>query len=323
MPVSAFLSYSHVDDKRLERLHKHLAMLRRDGQLQAWTDHDILAGDILDTQVRKNLDDSTLFIALVSPDYLASNYCYEKEFQHALALHGQGGLRIIAVVLEPCDWQNSPLHQFLVLPKDGRAVADWTNENTAYLNVVTEIRRVLAQGEAAVSTMAAAAPPAAGTSVRRVKVKQDFDTIQKADFADAAFDVFRSYFEKSCTELEQASDQTRARFELMDSTAFTCTIVNRAKTRGGEAYITVRNTKRGQRSIGDISYVHERHAGPGTSNGWFGVEADEFRMYLTSGMDVSGRKATQLTAEQAATQLWDNRTPPRTLVDRALPVHLG
>ncbi len=306
MPVSAFVSYSHVDEKRLERLHKHLAMLRRDGQLKDWTDHEILAGEKLDLAVRNHLENSALFIALVSPDYLASQYCYEKEFEHALALQAQGRLRIVAVIIEPCDWQNSPFHQFLVLPKDGKAVADWTNENTAYLNVVTEIRRVLASGDAPPPPVAAAAAPVDQPTTRRVKLKQDFDAIQKAEFADEAFEAFRSYFERSCGELHQASDKIKARFEVMGPDAFSCTVVNRAKLQGGEAFITVRNTKGGPMAMGAISYVHQRHAAPGTSNGWFGVEADEYRMYLTSGMDVTGRKAAKLTAEQASTQLWDD-----------------
>src|SRR3954452_18293023 len=154
MPVDAFISYAHVDDKRRERLHKHLVMLRRDGLLRDWSDHEILVGDRIDTEVDTALDRSGLFVALVSPDYLASSYCYEKEFQRAQELEMAGRLRIAAVILEPCDWLNSPFSKLLVLPKDGKPVSDWTNENTAYLNVITELRKVLTasidQGERAV-----------------------------------------------------------------------------------------------------------------------------------------------------------------------------
>ncbi len=81
MPAKAFISYSHADEKALERLHKHLAVLRRDGTLEAWTDHAILAGGRFDQEIVKSLNASSIFIALVSPNYLASSYCYEKEFQ--------------------------------------------------------------------------------------------------------------------------------------------------------------------------------------------------------------------------------------------------
>ena len=45
MSLNAFISYSHADNKFLEDLHKHLAMLKRERALNAWSDHDILAGD--------------------------------------------------------------------------------------------------------------------------------------------------------------------------------------------------------------------------------------------------------------------------------------
>lgn len=306
MPITAFVSYSHNDDKRRERLHKHLAMLQRDNLLKAWTDHEVLAGDKLDDAVRRNLEDSGLFIALVSPDYLASSYCYEKEFLHALSLQDKGRLRIVAIVVEPCDWQNSPFHQFLVLPKDGKPVSEWTNDNSAYLNVVTELRRVLEHPAAAGAAQAIASPTGASIAPRRVKVKQDFDAIQRAEFADEAYETFRSYFERSCAELGQVSDQIKARYELMGPTAFTCTVVNRGKLQGGEAHITVHNTKGSRHSFGAISYLNQRYAAPGSSNGSYSVEADDYRMYLVAGMSLTGNREAKLTAEQAATRLWDD-----------------
>jgi hypothetical protein len=43
-----------------------------------------------DDTIASVLKDSRLFLALVSADYLASNYCYEREFQHALELAAAG-----------------------------------------------------------------------------------------------------------------------------------------------------------------------------------------------------------------------------------------
>ncbi len=76
MTTEAFISYSHTDDSRRERLHKHLITLRRDGLLQAWSDHEILAGDRLTKKIDAAIDKSGSFIALLGSDYQASNYCY-------------------------------------------------------------------------------------------------------------------------------------------------------------------------------------------------------------------------------------------------------
>lgn len=305
MPVNAFISYSHADAAALERLHKHLAMLRRDSFIKAWTDHEILPGDSLDESIRSSLEGSGLFLALVSPDYLASNYCYDKEFQRALILMKASRLRIVPIIVEPCDWQNSPLGQLMALPKDGKPVSEWTNANTAYLDIVGGLRRILTAPAPSSTTEVKKASREAVP--RRVRVKQDFDSIQKAEFADQAYEIIRGYFEASCKELTDVGESTlKAKFEIMDATAFTCTVVNRAK-KSGEAHITIRNSKRRRGFFGDITFVYERHAPGNTSNGHVGVEADDYSLYLTLDNFSSGRsREEKYSAEQVADRLWSD-----------------
>jgi hypothetical protein len=140
--AKAFISYSHRDEKALERLHTHLATLRREKTIMAWYDREILAGDEIDHEISSNLRESEIFLALVSPDFLASNYCYEREMARALERHAEGTLRVVPIILEPCDWKSTPLGKLKALPKDGKAISTWKNENVAYLDVVTELRRI-------------------------------------------------------------------------------------------------------------------------------------------------------------------------------------
>lgn len=190
MAVIAFLSYSHTDTKHLERLHKHMAQLLRDGIFETWSDHAIVPGSNLDNEVLTALRGSQVFIALVSPDSLASNYCYEKEFEAAQKLEAEGRLHI--VIVEPCDWLSSPLKSRMALPKDGKAIPEWTNENVAYLNVIQGLRAVATSTHKKPSgpTGERDAPEVGG---RRLKIKQEFDTIQRRDFADEAFRVIRDF----------------------------------------------------------------------------------------------------------------------------------
>lgn len=51
MAARVFVSYSHADDALLQRLHKHLAQLQRDGSLSGWYDRDIQAGGHLDAEI--------------------------------------------------------------------------------------------------------------------------------------------------------------------------------------------------------------------------------------------------------------------------------
>lgn len=65
--MEAFISYSHADEKMLERLHKHLAMLQREGALTTWSDHSVLPGSQLGSDIDQNLDRSDLFLSVLSP----------------------------------------------------------------------------------------------------------------------------------------------------------------------------------------------------------------------------------------------------------------
>jgi len=307
MPIRAFISYAHTDEKYLERLHKHLVMLRREGDLQDWSDHKILPGSKLGDTISTSLNESNLFIALLSPDYLASNYCYEKEFEQARKMHEEGRIRIVPVILEPCDWLASPFSEFMALPKDGLPISEWTNHNNAYLNVVTGLRRVIDSMKAGSSGETVSTDGSRPSAIRRPRIKQDFDSIQKAEFADGAFATIRQYFERSCAELHDTEGQIRAKFEPMSPTAFTCTVVNRGKRHSGEAHITVHNSKGRRYGTGDLSYVYERHADASTSNGWITVNADDYNLYLEHHggyQSFGGRDEAKLTPEQVAETLW-------------------
>src|SRR5690554_2076224 len=128
--MNAFISYSHADEAHLTNLEKHLAQVKRDGQLNSWTDHAIKAGGDLNTEISEALNNSDLFIALVSPDYINSGYCYDKEFQRALELHQQKKIKIVPIIVESCDWHATPFSNLKALPKDGKPISTWRNINT-------------------------------------------------------------------------------------------------------------------------------------------------------------------------------------------------
>src|SRR3954451_12525232 len=103
MPAKAFISYSHNDEKMLTALHKHHAVMKREKTISTWYDRDILAGGRVHGDIVDALTSSELFLALVSPDYVNSTYCYDKEFQQALSRNSAGTMQIVPIVIEPCE----------------------------------------------------------------------------------------------------------------------------------------------------------------------------------------------------------------------------
>jgi hypothetical protein len=143
--MNAFFSYSHPDIDALQRLKTHCSVLLREGKITLWFDREITAGSLFSRQISAQLESSDLFIPLVSPDFLSSHYCYNREMKRAIERSRRGVMTIVPVILEPCDWKSSPLRHFKALPRDGKAISTWSNENEALLDVVTELRRLLAR----------------------------------------------------------------------------------------------------------------------------------------------------------------------------------
>lgn len=302
--MKAFVSYSHKDRDALDRLHVHLASLRREGKIEAWFDRDILAGSELDTEIAAQLETCDLFLLLVSPDFLASDYCVEKEMKRALERHEAGEARVVPIIVEPCDWATSPLRKLKAVPEDGKPISDWTNRNTAFLNVIQEIRRIADQGIASSAPkqgiVSALAPAKAAASERRYRVQREFDEIDRSDYRDAAFRTIKGYFQNALAELE-AVEGLRGRFTDLGETSFGCVVVNRDLGRG-TAHLTV-HLGRNRHFFSDIYYSFSENAAENTANGGFSIESDEYELFLRPMMGLSGNGG-RLTPETAAASLW-------------------
>ncbi len=138
--ISIFYSYSHKDEYHREDLETHLAMLRREGIIHEWHDRKIVAGGDIDNEVDINLEQADIVLLLVSPDFLASDYCWKKEMTFALERHESGSTTVIPVIVRPVDWKPSPFSKLKALPRDGKPVTTWDNKDLAWLNVATGLR---------------------------------------------------------------------------------------------------------------------------------------------------------------------------------------
>ena len=157
-PVRIFVSYSHKDPNAQEQLEVHLAVLKRDG-VSTWFDGDMHAGDALDDNISRELRKAHIFVALFSPDYLHSDYCWRLEYKRAMGRRARGTMHVVVVVVRPCDWRSTQAARFKLLPKDGRAVSKWRSMDEAYLDVVGGLRGVVAAYRKEQAAVVAAKPP--------------------------------------------------------------------------------------------------------------------------------------------------------------------
>lgn len=222
--MNAFISYSHQDKNYLDLLHKHLSQLTREELINTWTDEEIKAGSNIDQGVSKSLQNAKLFLALLSPDYIDSEYCYEKEFKTALSKEENGELIIVPIIVEPCDWLNTPFKKFKALPKDGKPVSEWKNMNTAFLNIIQELRALLTEPSGLIHLPTKEKK----VSSTNYKIKKDFDSIQKMDFQEETFRNIKEHLRENISELNSL-ENILARITKDEKDKFEAILVNRNK----------------------------------------------------------------------------------------------
>jgi hypothetical protein len=140
--VLVFVSYSHRDDKAREQFDIHTAALKREG-VRFWFDGDMIAGEELDPNIRRQLKAADIFVALASPEYLHSNYCFEKEYSFALRKAARGKVHVVAALIKQCQWRHTRMKNYKMLPKDAKAVSQWARHADAYESIIEGLRDVV------------------------------------------------------------------------------------------------------------------------------------------------------------------------------------
>lgn len=141
LPVKAFVSYSHKDLEYLKELRSALAPLMRLQKLQLWDDRDIDAGDEWEKVIFQQLEEADIVLCLVSADFVASDFCYKKEFGAALEAHRKGEKTIVPVMLRKTDWQDLPLAEIQGTP--GEWITSAKNKDEAWTKVCESLRPAL------------------------------------------------------------------------------------------------------------------------------------------------------------------------------------
>lgn len=301
--TTVFFSYSHKDEDLRDRLETHLSVLKRQGLIDAWHDRRIKAGDEVDHSIDSNLNAADVILLLVSPDFLASNYCYDVEMQRAMQRHEAREARVIPVILKHCDWHSAPFGKLLAAPKDGKPIRAWPDIDEAFLDVVKQIRAALPA-----KTVANAKVPKAPSSVpvssvkprsSNLRLKKTFTEADRDRFLHASFDFMAEFFEASLAELEERNDGIEANFRRIDADRFTATVY-----KNGKAVARCKITFGGMFGRG-IAFSHNDQASDGSMNESLSVESTDDDLFLKAlGMASRGSMEDRKLSQEAAAEYY-------------------
>ncbi|MRD47519.1 TIR domain-containing protein [Caenimonas koreensis DSM 17982] len=309
--ANVFFSYSHEDEELRNRLEKHLALLKRQGLIEAWHDRRILAGSELDETISANLESADIILLLVSADFLASDYCYSREMGRAMERHAEGEAVVIPVILKPCDWHSAPFGKLLATPRDGKAVTSWANVEEALADVASHIRKRVEDANRKGGKPASAVPPQAvpanaaaaalsPASLRssNLRLKQEFNEHDRDTFLHDGFELFAQFFEGSLGELKARNSGIQTTFRRIDANCFTATIYNGGK-KVSECAIRIGGI--GGRGI---TYSSDANPNGNSFNGSVSVESDDQGLYFSPMVFGFGEAEKRMTKEAAAEHFW-------------------
>ena len=305
-----FFSYSHADEALRDQLEKQLEMLKRQGIIEPWHDRRIGAGAEIDGAISEQLELADIILLLISPDFLASKYCYDREMQRALERHRTGEATVIPVILRACDWQNAPFGTLLATPTDGRPVKQWPDIDEAMLVVAKAVRAVAEKTAGKAQKARAPAPAMAvapltsemGPRSSNLRIAKRFSERDKDAFRLETFEFMAKFFENSLTEIGRRNPEIEGAFRRIDGTRFTASAY-----RDGKAVTRCTVFMGSEHYLRGIAFAHGETSAGNALNECLDVHADDHSLFLRGlGMSMTSRTNTShLSQEGAAEFYWE------------------
>ena len=144
-PVAAklFISYAHKDFEIKNRLLTHLKVMKRQKLVEIWDDGMIMPGEYWDDRIIGEIERCDIFVMLLSPDFLASEYIWKRE----LDKFKDTEKKCFIILLGECDYKFTFLEDYEIIPaldekgkKQLTALSDWNNLDSGIKEVVKQLR---------------------------------------------------------------------------------------------------------------------------------------------------------------------------------------
>lgn len=316
-----FFSYCHVDEPLRDQLEIQLAMLKRQGVIETWHDRRIGAGQEIDASIDEHIDSDEIILLLVSPDFIASNYCYDIEMKRAMERHDAKEAIVIPVILRPCDWHHAPFGKILGTPRDGKPVTLWPDRDEAFLQVAKEVRKAAERwvsshpanppeprpavapasmfGTPSITSQPPQTSAVPGPRSSNLRVAKSFTQRDKDRFQVETFEYIARYFENSLRELQDRNEGYEGVFRQIDANRFSSTIYRDGNDVARATVYT------GSTMGPGVYYSQGNDSSTSSFNEALTVQADEQSLYLTTfGMSFQSRSGQKLTQEGAAETFW-------------------
>lgn len=308
MMVKIAFSYSHADELLRNELEKHLSALKRQGLIDTWHDRRILAGQEFDDEINRNFETADIILLLVSPDFIASDYCYNVEVSGAIDRHNAGKVKLIPIILRPCDWHDLPFGRILAATKDGKPITHFPSYDDGFLEVVTAIKKAIkpiGNNEVnqtitrSIELKTSSNYPIHTERSSNLSIRQKF-TDQDKDIAKRqCFDYICGFFQNSLSELQARNQGVSSNFNRIDNNSFEATVYLDGK-RISHCGIWIEN----ERGMGGAICYSDSGVTKSSYNEFITIQDDGYNIGFRKTMGNFGNTRETLNSEGVSEHLW-------------------
>lgn len=134
-----FVSYSRKDAAAYQRLYDFLRPMIISGEIEVWSDSDILPGENWKEALSRSMEDANVFVMLISPSYMRSDFLANSEIPLILSRAKNRESRLFPVVIEPVALPETPLKGYPVMDVQDLGLDD------TFLSVASAIKSIPSQ----------------------------------------------------------------------------------------------------------------------------------------------------------------------------------
>ncbi|MEO6187506.1 MAG: toll/interleukin-1 receptor domain-containing protein [Ginsengibacter sp.] len=141
--ASIFISYAHLDEELKKELDKYLKVLKRSSKIESWNDRDLVPGQEWDAEIMAALAKANVILLLISIDFNASDFIWDKELASAMKRHEEGTAHVVPVILRRCDWSKMPYAKLQALPRNATPITEYENRDEGFTEVAIGIEKLV------------------------------------------------------------------------------------------------------------------------------------------------------------------------------------
>ena len=143
-PRTVFYVATSADDLWVAELEKHLRILKHQQLITNWSGSKITPGMKKLGSLEHALNQASVILLLISPDFLASDVC-NVVMRQALKLSLNDTGTVVPILLRPVVLENVPFAHLQYLPRNGRFITSWTNRDEAFVEIIEALMALFDQ----------------------------------------------------------------------------------------------------------------------------------------------------------------------------------